>query len=479
MTQSGRPAAAPPAVTAAEAAAPPAVAVPAGPRRRDALVRLAGLAALGTGGGLGSVPARAEARGQAAAAASGVAPALRGARPRLVIVGAGWAALAALQTLRQAGAALDVTLVDRQAQFRALPLSSAWLAGQGPERLPRVDLATHVQAQGARFVAAEVQALDPGRRRVHSSAGVLDYDWLLLASGASSDDAAWYGGDARAQAEARQRFPAGFQADELDRLQQGLQAFAGGELLLTVPPPPYRCPPAPYERAVLLAGWIRARGLKARITLLDAGAGMPRYTRLFAERWRGLIEHRPYSEVRRVDPWAKTVQVDDGEWRFDHALLLPPMGAGPLAAQAGLLAQGPDGRPSRWAAVDAATLRSPRDARIFLAGDLLDRVSILFGAYPKTAQIAAELGHAAARQILAAALDRPAPSAAEMLPASQCHVWLDADPAEQLRIDSHYRLRGDGVIVQTQRQVDNPQPRGEDLQWARALLAARLGIAAG
>lgn len=449
------------------------------PGRRDALARLTGWTALAGWGAAGLAASPVRAGTAPTADATPAAPAVVGAaRPRLLIVGAGWAALAALHTLRQASAALDITLVDRQPQFRALPLSSAWLAGQGPERLPRVDLAAHVRAQGARFVCAEVQALDRERRRVHSPAGPLDYDWLLLATGASGDDAAWYGGDAAAQAEARRRFPAGFQADELDCLQQGLQAFEGGELLLTVPPPPYRCPPAPYERAVLLAAWIRARGLKARITLLDAGAGMPRYTRLFAERWRGLIEHRPYSEVRRVDPFAKTVQVDDGEWRFDHALLLPPMGAGALVAQAGLLGQGPDGPPSRWAAVDPTTLRSPQDARIFLAGDLLDRVSILFGAYPKTAQIAAELGHAAARQILAAALDRPAPTAAEMLPASQCHVWLDADPPEQLRIDSAYRLRGDGVILQSQRQVDNPQPRDEDLHWARALLAARLGIPA-
>lgn len=417
-----------------------------------------------------------------ARAAGEAAPALAGqARLRVLIVGGGWGGLAAAHALRRSTLAdrLEVTLIDRSTQWRSLPLSSAWLVGRATERLPRLDLAELGRAQGWRFVAAEVQAIDRVRRQIDSSAGPFAYDWLILATGASYDDAAWYGGDARAQAEARARFPAGFQASELDGLQRALQRFEGGELLLTVPTAPYRCPPAPYERAVLLAGWIRARGLRAKVTLLDASAGMPRYTRLFNDRWRGLIEHRPYSEVRSVDPWAKTVRTDDGELRFDHALLLPPMGAGALIAQAGLLggSQGTaGGPPSRWAAVDPLSLRSPQDDRILIVGDALDSVSILFGAYPKTAQIAADLGAAAARQILAAGLGAPLPSPAELLPASQCHVWLDADPAEQLRIDTSYRLRGDGVIIQTVRQVDNPQPRDEDLRWAQGLLAARLGV---
>jgi len=62
-----------------------------------------------------------------------------------------------------------------------------------------------------------------------------------------------------------------------------------------------------------------------------------------------------------------------------------------------------------------------------------------------------------------------------MLPHSICHVWLDAAPGEQMRMDAQYRLRGDGVIAQALTQQDNPQPRDEDLQWAKALYASALG----
>ncbi len=399
---------------------------------------------------------------------------VRAAAARVVIVGAGWGGLAAAHALRQTAPELDVTVLDRQRLWRSLPLSNPWLVGRTTERLPRVPLADLAARQGWRFVGGEATAIDRAQRRVLSDAGPLAYDWLLLATGARQDHRSWFGDDTRAAEQARQQWPGGFEVGELDRLQQRLQAFAGGDLVMTIPPPPFRCPPAPYERAVLIGWWIKTRGLKARLTVLDAGAGMPRFNRVFAQRYAGQIDHRPYAAVQSVDPFARRISSSDGELRWDHALLLPPMHAGPLLQQAGLLARDAQGREGRWAAVDAATLRSPVDDRIWLAGDALDSVSPLFGAYPKTAHIAAELGAAAAGQIVAASRGEPAGPAP--LPHSLCHVWLDADPAEQLQLDTQYRRRGDGLIVQSVRQIDNPQPRDEDLAWARALLAQRLGI---
>ena len=42
-------------------------------------------------------------------------------------------------------------------------------------------------------------------------------------------------------------------------------------------------------------------------------------------------------------------------------------------------------------------------------------------------------------------------------------------PLESLRIDTHYRLRGDGLIVQTTKQHFDPNPRGEDTDWAKGM----------
>ncbi len=411
-----------------------------------------------------------------AAGATLLAPALgRAARlggERVVILGGGWAGLSTARALRASAPELDVTVVDRETVWRSLPLSTPWLVDWQPERLPRLELAAHGRSQGWRFVAADIQSIDRERRQVLTRDGALPYDRLVLATGAEGDHRAWFGDDARSIELTRTHFPAGFVAGELDRTREALHRFEGGDLVMTVPPAPYRCPPAPYERAMLLAWWLRRRGRPAKLTVIDAGAGMPRYTRLFTERHRDWIDHRPHSVIQQVDPQARTITTAEGSLRFAHALLLPPMRASRFVESAGLHGQDAQGRPTRWAAADPATLRSRVDERVWVVGDALDTVSPLFGPYPKTAQIAARLGHAAAQQIAAACRGEAPP--APQWPDSQCHVWLDADPPEQMTLETRYQPRGDGALVQTVRQQANPQPRGEELQWATSLLAEHI-----
>jgi NADPH-dependent 2,4-dienoyl-CoA reductase/sulfur reductase-like enzyme len=393
---------------------------------------------------------------------------------RVVVIGGAWAGLSAARTLRQAAPELDVLVLDRDPVFRPLPLSNPWLVDRTAERLPRLDRATLARRLGYRFLATDVLRIDRAQRQVDTPQGQVGYDWLVLASGIAYDDSAWYGQNTQAAELARTRFPGGFMAHELDRLKQGLMAFQGGDLVMTVPPAPLRCPPAPYERAMLIGWWLKTRGIKGKLIVLDAGGGMPRFTRLFGERYPGQIEFRPYSTVRSVDPFAQQISTDDGEQHFDHALLLPPMRASALVQGAGLLGTDAKGGLSQWAGPDPHRGHAMADDRVYLAGDLVGAVSPLFGHYPKTAHIASMMGREVARQIAARSRGDTPPAAG--LPHSECHVWLDGDPAEQLRIEAHYRLRGDGVILQTITQHDNPQPRDEDLLWARQLMAVSLGV---
>ncbi|MEI8168924.1 MAG: FAD-dependent oxidoreductase [Rhodoferax sp.] len=411
-----------------------------------------------------------------AASDSNIGASTRPAGQRVVIIGGGWAGLSAARVLRQSAPELQVLLIDRDPQLRSLPLSSPWLVGRTPERLARVDLAALAQVLGYRFVAADVQTIDRTLRQVHTAQGRFDYDWLVLAAGIDYDYTAWFGDDTRATAQTREQFPAGFMASELDLLKRQLDNFRGGDLVMTIPPPPYRCPPAPYERAMLIGWWLKTKRLPGKLTVIDAGAGIPRFNHLFAERYADQIVHRPHSDGLSIDPFARKLSTDEGEIHFKHAILLPPMQASKLVAQTGLLGTNAQGQSTRWAGVDPLRLRSPVDERVYLVGDLIDTVSPLFGYYPKTAHVATRLGTAAALQIAAHSRgESPSPVA---LPQSICHVWLDADPAEQLIIDAQYRQRGDGLITQAVRQHDNPQPRDEDLQWARSLYAESLGVPA-
>ncbi|KAF0163654.1 MAG: NAD(FAD)-dependent dehydrogenase [Rhodocyclaceae bacterium] len=392
----------------------------------------------------------------------------RGRARRVVIVGGGWGGLTAARHLRDLAPDLEVVLVEKGASFRSLPLSNKWLVGLAQESGRSQDYAAAARAWGYSFVQAEVTAVDREQRRVVTRSGTLDYDWLVLAVGIRYDYAPWFGDDRRAAEQARKLYPAGFVTDELDLLKQKLADFKGGDFVMTIPPPPYRCPPAPYERAVMIAWLFRQRKIKGRLVIVDPGPGMQAFNRVFADRYKDQILHLTHAKVKSVDPFNKTISTEFDDLRFDDGILMAAQQAGDLVWQAGLVGRDGDGKATGWGALDPIHLHALDDERVFLIGDLIDKVSPLFGHYPKSGHLANRLGRIAAREIASRArgsLPEPA------LPDSVCHVFSDVEPMESVRIDAQYRLRGDGVIAQTVRQHYDPQPRGEDAAWAKSMYA--------
>lgn len=397
-------------------------------------------------------------------------PAAKGRR--VVVVGGGWGGLSAARRLRDLAPELEVVLIEKNAAFISLPLSNQWLDGRIDGALLTHDFAAAAKAYGYTFIRAEVSAIDRERRRIHTAGGSVDYDWLVLAAGIRHDYAAWLGDDARAIAQVRERFfcawtPGG----ELAALKAKLDAFNGGDLVMTLPPPPYRCQPAPYERALVIGRMIKRRGLRARLHVLDPGTLPQRFAEAFEDDYKDQIAHYSHAKVKALDPFGKTISTEFDDLRFDDAILMPPQQAGDLAWQAGLIGRDAEGRPSGWAAQDPLHLHVQGDERVFLVGDLIDRASLLFGHYPKSGHLASRLGAIAAHEIAARSRDK-APET--LLPESSCFIYSKLEPAELTRIDTHYRLRGDGLIVQGTNQHHDPNPRGEDVAWAKGMFGEML-----
>lgn len=398
------------------------------------------------------------------------APAIRAtpARPRAIVIGGGWGGLAAARHL---AGRCEVLLVERQADFVSQALGNRWLAGLDDGRRLHQDYRAAATALGYRFVQAEVLAIEREQHQVVTAAGTFPYDWLVVSAGIGEDDAALFDGDQAAARQTRQLFPSAYTAgSELAALQRKLAEFAGGEFLMTIPLAPYRCPPAPYERAVIIAQSIKARGLKAHLTLVEPNAPWPGYQRVFGEFFRDQVTYLPNTRLRQLDPYRRVATLDIDEIHFADAIIMPPQTAAPLCRQAGL-----SGRDSFWAAVDPRHFGLAGDERIFVIGDSVGTVSPLFGHFPKTGQLASRMGQIAATEILGR-VDGKAPEPA--LPESTCFAYLNLAPAQFTRIDTRYRVRGDGALVQAISQTRENNPQGEDDAWLNARHAELFGPAA-
>jgi NADH dehydrogenase len=103
--------------------------------------------------------------------------------PRVVIIGAGFGGLEAAKKL--SGEAVQVTVVDRTNYHLFQPL----LYQVATAALSPADIAAPVRAilsksKNMEVILAEVQSIDVGARKVKMVDGELDYDYLILATGA-------------------------------------------------------------------------------------------------------------------------------------------------------------------------------------------------------------------------------------------------------------------------------------------------------
>lgn len=294
--------------------------------------------------------------------ATGCAAVGGSAKPRVAVVGGGWGGLGAVRGLLAAGAA-DVTLVEPNEGFMSCPLSAHFIAGHQPASDFQRSYA-RIDQLGARRVRERVTEIDRARREVVTATQRLPYDFLVLSLGVDYMEESIQG-----YAQARSQLPVGFRAFEQMAVRQQVDEFLakGGNFVISAPKPPYRCPPAPYERAFLIAEQMKQRGTQGRIILIDANpAPMPApiakpILNGMKSLYAAQIEYLPDTAISAVDMGKRQLVTSSGDVPFAHANLVLPMRAPALIRQAGL--------GERWANVNLPSFQSQADERIYVIGD--------------------------------------------------------------------------------------------------------------
>ena len=226
-----------------------------------------------------------------------------------------------------------------------------------------------------------------------------------------------------------------------------------------------------------MIGWhLKSHGIKGRLTVLDPGPGILGFSEIFSEQYRDHINYVPHAGIKSIDPFNKKLVTEQGDFSFDDAILMPPQQAGDLIWDAGLIAKDITGKLTGWADQHPIHLHAREDNRIFLIGDLIDKASPLFGHYPKTGHMASHLGRIAASGIAAQAKGT---YPEKILPESICHVFTRVEPMEALHIETQYRFRGDGIIVQKAQQKRDSHPGDADTMWAKEKFAELLPTRSG
>ncbi len=391
-------------------------------------------------------------------AAGVAAPAIGGARPSVVVLGAGPAGMSAARALA-ASDGVAVTLVEPLARYTSCFSANLYLAGLQP--FESIDHAVSVGAAAPALVRERAVSVDTGARRVRLSGGAtLEYDRLVVAPGIALrfDTIEGYG------PHALERMPhAYFGGGQQRLLRAQLEAMPdGGLFVISAPALPFRCPPAPYERASLVAWYLSRSKPRSKILILDAKDQHAKQG-LFHEAWARLygemVEWVPASMtdggVRALDAGAMTLDAGGEIFRADVANVIPPQRAADIARDAGLTDAG------GWCPVRPDNLASMQVRHVHVLGDAIDP-----GEVPKSAFAARSQGAVCAAAILAELSDRAPPPAAF---SSVCWSYLSADSAVKVAAD--YEVR-DGEVHQSTGFIssinESAQVRTRNVEEARA-----------
>lgn len=248
-----------------------------------------------------------------AMSALAVAPRAIGASttaPRVVVVGGGFGGATLAKYVRMWGGNVQVTLVDANPNHVSCILSNLVVTGALP--MSRITLAfdSLKTNHGVTVMQGRAVAIDaPGNTLTVSTATgnqVLPYDHLVLSPGIDFVPASgnWN----------PNLTPHAWQAGPQTTLLKNQLAAMGNydTFVMTVPKAPYRCPPGPYERACVVADYLKRKGRTgAKVVVLDANPGITAEPEAFGNAFNvtyaGVIEYVPNAPVLSVDSSTRSI----------------------------------------------------------------------------------------------------------------------------------------------------------------------------
>src|SRR5262249_34721960 len=141
------------------------------------------------------------------------------------------------------------------------------------------------------------------------------------------------------------------------RLRAALGRFDGGRIMVLIPRTPFKCPPAPYEAAMMLHATLARRGIRAQLDIWTvekapmptAGPAIGKI--IVSELAARGIGYHPGMKAAAVEGARGVVRFEnETEVEYELLIAVPPHRAPRVVVEAGLA------EPGGWVAVDPATL---------------------------------------------------------------------------------------------------------------------------
>ncbi len=368
----------------------------------------------------------------AASLASMIPPVFANSGGKVVIVGGGFGGATCANFLKQYAPSLDVTLIEPKATYVTCPFSN-WVIG-GVKEMKDITHGYEVlqSKRQVNVITDYANSIDPaGKKLVLKGGKTLSYDHLVLAPGIDFrwDQIAGY--DAKVSEQIPHAWQAGSQTELLIKQLHAMND--GGTVIIAPPAKPFRAPPAPYERASMIAYYLTKNKPKSKILILDANDNFAKQE-LFESAWEklypGMIEWVKNSPVTELDAGGMSVKTGDGQTHKGAVLnIIPPQKAGAIAADFA--------DASGWCPIDPHNFESAKAKGIHIIGD-----SSIAGELPKTGHAASAEAKACAAAIVSEITGASLPD-----PVFAFGIYSLIKPKYAISMAGTYRIEGGKIVA--------------------------------
>ncbi len=246
-------------------------------------------------------------------AAMSLVPTISKAAPiknnNIIIIGGGFSGATCAKYLKLwGGNSVNVTIIEKNSTYVSPILSNLVLNSQKTTKDLTFTYSTLKQKYKINFIHENVIDIDKANKKLTlSNSKTVKYDQLVLATGIDFEKVNEYD---------FKKVPHAWQSrDGINDLKAKIESMRDGDtFIMSIPSSPYRCPPGPYERACVVADYLKnkKRFYNSKVIVLDANSKIIVKEDTFGAEFRRYgIDYRPNSIVTKVDESTNSVTFEE------------------------------------------------------------------------------------------------------------------------------------------------------------------------
>ena len=398
---------------------------------------------------------------QAKTCASGAKKVL--GKHQVVVIGGGFGGLTVASELKKHNQDIDVLVIEKNDTFMSCPVSNTYLGKLEGMTLGKFvfDYAKPVEKYGYSMLKAEVVDINRKAKEVHTSQGIVQYDMLVLSPGIAYDYENQFPTWDKNKISHISRVAPGalIPGSEHIALERLLADMEDGNVIITVPAGKFRCPPAPFERACMIASYMKKEDIRGKVIMLNPTNSIAKgaaFKEAWSELYGDMIEHIDFATIQDVDTDSKTVtyihKVPTGEKdkdtgdailkpvekkvSYEVLNLIPNNKANPVVTMADLEVTSDS---FHKVLMNGCSFQTKTDADVYAVGDVVGHAIPPSGQTANWAgkQCAAEIAHKIAGKKFTLPVEKtPVPAG------NVCYSMVGDDPEEGIMVTHDFSWTG-------------------------------------